>query len=262
MTASDATAANVAPLYPPNFDPPSKPLSLPKFAVGIATNPLGVVPETAYREPFVQYGSRFTWVTDPGLIKRILLDERDNFYKTPIGEPDPRPPARQRLAAVERRRLEMAAADHCARLPSCRGAALPAGDGRRGRGNDRPLARPSSRRQARDRHRRLGRHLPRHLRHHADGQRRRRLRPRRARQGAPILAAGVRGARPSRVDAVSGSAEPSSAPSATSAHPSAAWCGRGAPTRRSATISSHGSCRRATRRAGGPWRTRRSSTTC
>jgi cytochrome P450 len=84
MRASDATAANGAPLYPPNFDPPSKPLSLPKFAVGIATNPLRVVPETAYREPFVQYGSRFTWVTDPGLIKRILLDERDNFYKTPL----------------------------------------------------------------------------------------------------------------------------------------------------------------------------------
>ena len=86
MTASDIAAADVAPLYPPNFDPPSKPLSLPKFAVGIVTNPLSVVPETAYREPFVQYGSRFTWVTDPGLIKRILLDERDNFHKTPMEE--------------------------------------------------------------------------------------------------------------------------------------------------------------------------------
>lgn len=84
MTATHATFADGAPLYPPTFDPPSKPLSLPKFAAGIVSNPLSVVPEAAYHEPYVQYGRRFTWVTDPSIIKRILLDERDNFYKTPL----------------------------------------------------------------------------------------------------------------------------------------------------------------------------------
>jgi cytochrome P450 len=84
MTVSHATASDDAPLYPPNFNPPAKPLSLPKFAAAMATNPLSVVPEAAYREPLVKYGRRFYWVTDPTLIKRILLDDRDKFDKAPV----------------------------------------------------------------------------------------------------------------------------------------------------------------------------------
>jgi len=83
MTTSSAAVEN-EPLYPPTFNPPREPLSLPKFLVTLLTNPLRVVPEVVYREPIYQYGHRLTWVTDPALVKRILLDERDNFPKTPI----------------------------------------------------------------------------------------------------------------------------------------------------------------------------------
>jgi cytochrome P450 len=42
------------------------------------------MPEAVYREPIVQYGAGITAVTDPALIKRILLDEPDWFPKAPI----------------------------------------------------------------------------------------------------------------------------------------------------------------------------------
>jgi cytochrome P450 len=79
-----ATVAEDAPLYPPDFDPPAEPLGLLQFAAAMASNPLRVVPQAAYREPLVKYGRRFFWVTDPALIKRILLDDRDKFDKAPV----------------------------------------------------------------------------------------------------------------------------------------------------------------------------------
>jgi cytochrome P450 len=46
-------------------------------------NPLSVMPASVYERPIVQHGRR-TWVTDPALVKMILLDERDSFPKTGI----------------------------------------------------------------------------------------------------------------------------------------------------------------------------------
>jgi cytochrome P450 len=46
-------------------------------------NPLSVMPASVYERPIVQHGGR-TWVTDPALVKMILLDERDSFPKTGI----------------------------------------------------------------------------------------------------------------------------------------------------------------------------------
>lgn len=84
MTVSQAACETGEPLYPPTFDPPRAPLSLPRFLVAFTTNPLRVVPEVVYREPLFQYRSWLTWVTDPTLVKRVLLEERETFVKTPL----------------------------------------------------------------------------------------------------------------------------------------------------------------------------------
>src|SRR5450631_4523198 len=72
------------PLYPPTVTPPSAPLSLPMYFMTFIGNPLRVMPEAVYHEPIVQYGKRLSWVTDPGLVKRVLLDDREDFPKTQV----------------------------------------------------------------------------------------------------------------------------------------------------------------------------------
>ena len=70
-------------LFPPGVlpPPPAAPLSLPRYLVRFIRNPLSVMPRSVYEEPIVQHGRR-TWVTDPALVKTILLDERESFPKT------------------------------------------------------------------------------------------------------------------------------------------------------------------------------------
>ena len=72
------------PLYPPTIVPPRAPLGLLRFAVAFVRNPLTVLPEAVYEQPVYRYGKMLTWVTDPPLIKKILLDEYENFPKTPV----------------------------------------------------------------------------------------------------------------------------------------------------------------------------------
>jgi hypothetical protein len=49
---------------------------------------LSTLPQPAYEQPLAVHrfgrGRTITWVTDPGLIERILLHEHDPFPKTPI----------------------------------------------------------------------------------------------------------------------------------------------------------------------------------
>ena len=47
------------------------------------SNPLTVLPRAVYEEDFVAFGakSQRVWVTSPGLVKAVLLDERDKFRK-------------------------------------------------------------------------------------------------------------------------------------------------------------------------------------
>lgn len=74
-------------LYPPTVTPPPRPLSLPKFLVRFISNPLRVLPEAVYHEPIFHYRagrSRITWVTDPDLIKAVLLDRHEEFPKAPV----------------------------------------------------------------------------------------------------------------------------------------------------------------------------------
>lgn len=74
-------------LYPPTVRPPAQPLPLPSFLVRFVRNPLRSLPQAVYEEPLVVYNrgrAALVWVTDPGLIERILLHEQGKFPKTPL----------------------------------------------------------------------------------------------------------------------------------------------------------------------------------
>ena len=79
-----AAESESVPLYPPTIVPPRAPLSLLRFIVAFIRNPLTVLPEAVYEEPVYRYGKMLTWVTDPALIKKVLLDEYESFPKTPV----------------------------------------------------------------------------------------------------------------------------------------------------------------------------------
>lgn len=71
-------------LYPPAIKPPRAPLNFLRFVAAFISNPLTVLPEAVYREPVYRYGNMLTWVTDPKLIKKILLEDYESFPKTPV----------------------------------------------------------------------------------------------------------------------------------------------------------------------------------
>ncbi len=66
-------------LYPPTIKPPRVPLGFLKFVAAFIRNPLMVLPEAVYTEPFYRYGNMLTWVTDPQLIRKVLLEDYENF---------------------------------------------------------------------------------------------------------------------------------------------------------------------------------------
>jgi cytochrome P450 len=73
-------ATNV-PWYPPRVTPPPKPLNLPQSFIKFLRNPLLTIPESVYHEPLVVLRGPPTvvWVTDPALIKIVLVDHCDDF---------------------------------------------------------------------------------------------------------------------------------------------------------------------------------------
>lgn len=87
MTLAHLDATAEPALYPPTVRPPAQPLSLPRFLANFVRNPLRSWPQAVYEEPVVVYNrgrAILVWVTEPGLIERILLHEQDKFPKTPI----------------------------------------------------------------------------------------------------------------------------------------------------------------------------------
>ncbi|MGE5509995.1 MAG: cytochrome P450 [Bacteroidota bacterium] len=87
MMLADGDTAAEHPLYPPTVSPPDRSLPLPLFLFRFVRNPLRGIPRAVYEEPLVSYKSgpaAMVWVTDPGLIERILLHEQDKFPKTPL----------------------------------------------------------------------------------------------------------------------------------------------------------------------------------
>jgi len=76
-----------APVYVPRVPPLERPQgSLSLFAT-MLKNPLRIIPEAAYEEDIAwadRAGGKVAWITDPGLIKAVLLDKREMFARTSI----------------------------------------------------------------------------------------------------------------------------------------------------------------------------------
>lgn len=68
---------------PPRITPPARPLSRLSFVANFVRNPLRVVPQAVYEQDFVRFGGKtpIVWIAEPGLIKAVLLDQRENFQK-------------------------------------------------------------------------------------------------------------------------------------------------------------------------------------
>ncbi len=84
LASSETSARLPAPwLVPAHIKPPAKPLNRLAFVAKFVRNPLLVVPQAAYEQDFVPFGGRTpaVWITEPSLIKAVLLDQRDKFQK-------------------------------------------------------------------------------------------------------------------------------------------------------------------------------------
>lgn len=80
-------AADPSPLTPPSIRPPTGPLPIWRFLPTFLRNPLRTLPASVYREPIVvppHMHGRVAWITEPSLIERVLLDEHEQFPKSPI----------------------------------------------------------------------------------------------------------------------------------------------------------------------------------
>jgi cytochrome P450 len=76
-----------APLYPPTVTPPPEPLPLWKFLPRFVRNPLLSLPQQVYEEGIVTFRGRrgpFVWVSDPGLVREVLVERHEQFNKTPV----------------------------------------------------------------------------------------------------------------------------------------------------------------------------------
>lgn len=75
------------PLYPPTVPAPARAMPIWRFLPTFIRNPLRGIPVPAYHEPIhapSPLGGRMAWVTDPGLVEQILLDDHESFPKSPI----------------------------------------------------------------------------------------------------------------------------------------------------------------------------------
>jgi cytochrome P450 len=83
---SNDMADQPAPSFvPPYITPPARPLNGLAFVARFLRNPLLVIPQVVYEQDFVPFNGGsypFAWITEPGLIKSMLLDEHQKFEKT------------------------------------------------------------------------------------------------------------------------------------------------------------------------------------
>lgn len=74
-------------LVPPTVAPTEAPLPVHKFLANFIRNPLATFPKAVYEEPYCVFrnGGRTTaYICDPDLIERFLLDEANDFPKSPL----------------------------------------------------------------------------------------------------------------------------------------------------------------------------------
>lgn len=84
LAPSEAAVRLPAPrLVPSGITPPARPLNRLAFVANFVRNPLLVVPQAVYEQDFVAFGTKtpLAWVTEPSMIKAVLLDQRDKFHK-------------------------------------------------------------------------------------------------------------------------------------------------------------------------------------
>jgi cytochrome P450 len=86
MSKTDSMDASSAPFYPPRVSPPPKSLSLLQSFTRFFSDPLMTIPECVYHEPLVVMRAplAIVWVTEPALVKIVLVDRRDDFPQDPL----------------------------------------------------------------------------------------------------------------------------------------------------------------------------------
>ncbi|MGE5540529.1 MAG: cytochrome P450 [Gemmatimonas sp.] len=72
--------------FPPSVRPPVRPLSLFQSIRAARTNVLEIIPGLAYRQPIVsgRMGARWHMVQDPAALRRVFLDNVDNYPKSEV----------------------------------------------------------------------------------------------------------------------------------------------------------------------------------
>jgi cytochrome P450 len=84
---SSGTITSSTPLYPPRVIPRDRPMGFLSFFANLLRNPLRVLPAAVYEEDIVvaeRAGLAVCWITEPSLIKTVLLDKRQDFPRTEI----------------------------------------------------------------------------------------------------------------------------------------------------------------------------------
>src|SRR5215472_15149747 len=73
-------------VLPPTVAPPTRPLSILQSIRAARRNVLELVPELAYGQPMVsgRMGARWHMVQDPGALRRVLLDNVENYPKSEV----------------------------------------------------------------------------------------------------------------------------------------------------------------------------------
>jgi cytochrome P450 len=78
---------SVTPFYAPRVAPLDGPVGTLSFFATLLRNPLRILPAAVYEEGIVfagRAGRTVCWITEPSLIKTVLLDKHDMFGRTPI----------------------------------------------------------------------------------------------------------------------------------------------------------------------------------
>ena len=73
-------------VLPPTVAPPTRPLSVLQSIRAARRNVLEIIPELAYRQPMLsgRMGSRWHMVQNPGALRRVLLDNVENYPKSEV----------------------------------------------------------------------------------------------------------------------------------------------------------------------------------
>ena len=77
---------DTAKVLPPTVAPPTRPLSILQSIRAARRNVLELIPDLAYRQPMVsgRMGARWHMVQDPGALRRVLLDNIENYPKSEV----------------------------------------------------------------------------------------------------------------------------------------------------------------------------------